>query len=197
MFYACSQKIAEKLISQDIISFEKKNIYVYGLELLLSSIAGILALITVSLIVKAPLLWIPYLAGFIPLRLTGGGYHAKSHIGCISIFTTAYIMSLFLISQVSISRFFVLIATIVVFILILIFSPVEACNKPLSKERKKSNRNKSIFLALGNIVFAIITVIFQLAHFRFISLYFIGNVAAAVSMVVVMIINMWKRRDNL
>lgn len=194
MFHTCSQKIADKLIASGIIPLDKRNIYVYGLELLLSSFAGILALAVVSLIMKVPLLWIPYLAGFIPLRLTGGGYHAKSHRACILTFTTAYILSVLLIKYVSFPQIAMVLSTSAAFVITLAFSPVEAHNKPLSTEQKKHNRKRSIILGLCNIFFAILTAIFRFAQAPFVLSYFIGNAAAAISMVVVVIINSWKRR---
>lgn len=194
MFHTYSQKIADKLIASDIISLDKRNIYVYGLELLLSSFVGILALAVVSLIVKVPLLWMPYLAGFIPLRLTGGGYHAKSHRACILTFTAAYILSMLLIKYVSFSQIAIVLSASAAFVITLAFSPVEAHNKPLSNERKKDNRKRSIILGLCNIVLAMLAVFFHFAQAPFILSYFIGNAAAAISMVVVVIINIWKRR---
>lgn len=96
MFHKIAQMLADKLAHSDIIQDTQKNIYAYGPDLLISSIAGALALIVASVLLNEPLSWIPYLAGFVPLRLAGGGYHAKSHWTCIFTFTSVYISIYFM-----------------------------------------------------------------------------------------------------
>ncbi len=82
-------KTAEKMAEHSVIEAKATHIYAYGLELLFSSLGGVVALIIISTVCGKPFLWIPYLAGFIPLRLSGGGYHAKTHFRCV--FTFKYV----------------------------------------------------------------------------------------------------------
>lgn len=79
-----SQKLTAQMVCNNVVDAAKAPIYAYGIELLLSSLAGILALAAISLFLRVPFLWIPYLGGFIPIRLLGGGYHAKTHRSCIT-----------------------------------------------------------------------------------------------------------------
>ena len=41
-------------------------------------------------------MWIPYLIGFVPMRILGGGHHAKTHFSCILFFSTFYLLFIFL-----------------------------------------------------------------------------------------------------
>ena len=87
-------KSAEKMSEHSIIEAKAIRIYAYGLELLYSSLAGVVALMIISAVCEKPFQWIPYLAGFVPLRLSGGGYHAKSHFRCIFTFSLLYFLVL-------------------------------------------------------------------------------------------------------
>ena len=87
MVQKIARKTAEKMSERRIIEAKTIHIYTYGLELLFSSLAGVVALIIISTANGKAFLWIPYLAGFIPLRLSGGGYHASTHFRCIFIFS--------------------------------------------------------------------------------------------------------------
>ena len=90
MVQELARKTAKKMENQGVIASKTIPIYAYGLELLYSSLAGVVALIIISAILGKPFLWIPYLAGFVPLRLSGGGYHAKTHFHCIFTFSLLY-----------------------------------------------------------------------------------------------------------
>lgn len=197
MFHEYSQILADKLIDLTVIPQEQKNVYAYGLELLVSTVAGVFSLIVVSALFELPLLWLPYLAGFIPLRLTGGGYHAKSHWQCILTFTTAYILGLILVKNVYLPPITVAILSLSALIITFTFSPVEACNKSLTTERKKRNRRRSLLLGICNLGASLLAVGLRFSHHYFVVLYFIGNAAAACSMVVAMIIKTLRRRKTL
>lgn len=79
MIRCMATKVAQKMAEYNVIEKKVIRVYAYGLELLFSSLAGIVVLIAVSVIWGKPFLWIPYLIGFVPLRLTGGGYHFRLH----------------------------------------------------------------------------------------------------------------------
>lgn len=134
----------------DIVDYEEREVYVYGIELLLSTITGVLLLIIVSACTGMHFQWFPYLAGFIPLRLLGGGYHAKSHKDCILTFTSTYLICIVLIKCCQVDKSSIVFLSLICFLIIIFFSPVEAHNKELSKSRRTTNRTKSLVLGLLN-----------------------------------------------
>lgn len=97
MVQEMARKTANKMADQAVIDPQKIHIFAYGLELLYSSLAGVLALIIISAVGKKPFLWVPYLAGFVPLRLSGGGYHAKTHFHCVFEFSLLYSLVLLIV----------------------------------------------------------------------------------------------------
>lgn len=83
-------------VKQEIIPTDKKAVYTYGLELLISDIVGISCIILISFLYGQRVMWIPYLIGFVPLRVLGGGYHAKTHLSCILFFSSLFLLFIFL-----------------------------------------------------------------------------------------------------
>lgn len=94
MIHRWSESIAGRLASAGIIQ-DKKAVYAYGLELLFSSLFSTGAIILISMLARRPFHWLFFSAGFIPLRLTAGGYHASSHMKCVLTTAAAFSVSLF------------------------------------------------------------------------------------------------------
>lgn len=96
-----SEMLTNTLMLSGAVSHEKQEVIIFGLELLISSIIGILIIIAISIIAGVPLLWIAFLLSFIPLRTTAGGYHALTHTGCNITFAITYIICVVLYYIVS------------------------------------------------------------------------------------------------
>ncbi len=168
----------------DIINKDEREVYIYGTELMLSSIVGILALIFASVCTGKYFQWLPFLVGFVPLRLLGGGYHAKNHKSCIITFTSAYLVCTILTETVKREKPMIVLLSILVFFTIFLFSPVEAKNKTLSISVRTTNRRKSIVLAVIN---AIITTLYVSNIIRdsiWITTYLTGFISAGMFMLI-------------
>ena len=149
MVQEMARKTANKMADQAVIDPQKIHIFAYGLELLYSSLAGVLALIIISAVGKKPFLWVPYLAGFVPLRLSGGGYHAKTHFHCVFEFSLLYSLVLLIVRACVLPMIVLPIVCTVTLVIILIFSPVTAPNKPLKECQHRTSRQNSITLGIG------------------------------------------------
>lgn len=168
----------------NIINKDEREVYIYGTELILSSIVGILALIFVSICTGKYFQWLPFLIGFVPLRLLGGGYHAKNHRGCIITFTSVYFVCTILTETVKREKPMIVMFSLLVFFTIFLFSPIEAKNKTLSISVRTTNRRKSIVLALIN---AIITTLYVSNIIRdsiWITTYLTGFISAGIFMLI-------------
>ncbi|MGN0378147.1 MAG: accessory gene regulator B family protein [Butyrivibrio sp.] len=85
MIARLSKRIASFFVRNEIIKCEDKEVYEYGLQLLLSTVFnGIIALI-LAIISGTVLQCICYLAVFVLLRKSAGGFHAKNHFSCCCI----------------------------------------------------------------------------------------------------------------
>lgn len=193
MFQQVSLATAKRMVSDQIIRENQITIYTYGLELVFSSLAGILALVFVSFLGGKPFWWLPYLVGFIPLRLTGGGYHAGSHRNCIALFTVFYTINLSFFSFFIIPKgTWAIICTVNVLILY-VFSPVEAKNKPLHVVKRKKNRKRSLLLGMLNLSVAVSLLILQSSIPSWLILYFAGSTMACVSIMLAVVINSFRK----
>lgn len=193
MFRQISLATAKRMVSNQIICENQTAIYAYGLELVFSSFAGIIALVLVSLLGGKPFWWIPYLMGFIPIRLTGGGYHATSHRNCIVLFTAFYAIIISIFSFCIIPKeAWLVICTINVCVLF-IFSPVEAKNKRLYEANRKKNRKRSLLLAIINLSVAVSLSIMQNSISSWLTLYFAGSTMADVSILLAVVINSFRK----
>ena len=150
MIHKLSNVISNKLSLLGIIQEERKNVYAYGLELLLASVLGVALLIILSILLKKPFMWILYLLAFIPFRLNAGGYHAKSHFRCIVTFSSLYAALIIISHLIPPVRFFPFIISVLCIILVLIFAPIETINNPLNAGRTHICRRNSIILSVFN-----------------------------------------------
>ena len=82
MLVRISKKCTDILISIGKISEERRTIYEYGFELLFSTTNCITCILILSLLGNCFRQAIVFLLYFIPIRISGGGYHAKSYRNC-------------------------------------------------------------------------------------------------------------------
>ena len=133
MVQQMAMKTAAKMSKKSVIEAKNIRVYAYGLELLFSSLVGVAAVIIISAVFGKTFLWVPYMAGFVPLRLSGGGYHAKTHSHCIFAFSLLFSLILLTERLFAIPAKAWLIACFVNLVIIFLFSPVAATNKPLKE----------------------------------------------------------------
>lgn len=181
-------KTAEKMSEHSVIEAKAIRIYAYGLELLYSSLAGVVALMIISAVCEKPFQWMPYLAGFVPLRLSGGGYRAKSHFRCIFTFSLLYFLVLLIERLYAIPVKAWLIVCFVNLVIIFLFSPVAAPNKPLKESQGRTNRRNSLLLGLTNLLGCIVLIILFTPKSQWINMYFAGSSMAGLSMLLAVII---------
>lgn len=194
MVHQMAIKTAEKMAEHSVIEAKATHIYVYGMELLFSSLIGVVALIIISTVCGNSFLWIPYLAGFIPLRLSGGGYHAKTHFRCIFTFSLLYSLVLLIEIFYAIPVRAWLIACLVNLVIIFLFSPVAAPNKPLKECHGRTNRRNSLFLSLANLFGCVVLVFLCTPQNSWVNMYFAGSSMAGLSILLTVINKQGRRK---
>lgn len=181
MVHDLSMKLSISLEEQHIIESSDIEIYAYGIELLLATGVNILIVFVESVLFHKWFAGILFLSGFIPLRTTAGGYHAKTHIGCCSVFIAIYSMCLLILCVLPKSYYLsiIFVTAIVSFLLVLLWAPMEAQGKPTSVNNKRRNRGRSIAICSIDLAIAIISIFVGTMYRWFILCYFLGVAATA------------------
>ena len=194
IIYNATVWFCEKLIHIGVIPECRKKIYVYGFELMFSSAVGIFCLAVLSALVGKPFAWIPYLAGFIPLRITGGGYHAKTHFSCIMSFSLVFLLLLVLCSVICQMSYINLLFAGMALGAAYYCAPVEAVNRPLSKAIQLKNRKRCLCIACINTLTSFAVLITRVVCGIYTVMYYAGAFSAGISMIVVFFGNYKNRK---
>lgn len=150
MYKKIADHISESLVSSGSISGSEIKVYSYAAELLLSSITGLIICISIGLVFGELVGSIIFLSIYCPLRQFSGGYHAANHISCATIFCIVFLANT-LIAHYLVSDFHIITPMIFVFcgaslIIVIVLSPVEDKNKPITRIESSNFKRKSIML---------------------------------------------------
>lgn len=181
-----ANRFAVLWVERGLISESDKDIYAYGVELLLSTALNLFFIISFCITFATPLLWVPYLIVFIPLRMAGGGYHAKTHLLCVcytlGTFVLAWMSSHLLLNfPISLTACIVCLVSCAIYFA---FAPISSPNKQLSEKERIRNRKISIILA-G--CFSFISIVWSLCLTEQcinLNMFYMGEMMAALNLIV-------------
>lgn len=163
MLHILSKRIAFLVCKEtDKLPFE---IYVYGFELLLSSLIETGAIILIGCLLGKFLETILFLLSFSSIRFFSGGYHAKSYLRCFIVTLISYFLILFMTDTLSYlsPNYIALIAfAIIIYSLILFIKicPVRSNGKTIFNPQKQ--KMLSIIVLCINVILAIaLLIIYQ------------------------------------
>ncbi len=146
MIARLSKRIAFFFVMRDIISKEDMEVYEYGFQLLISTIlntltAFLLAAMTGTLIQSAI-----FLSVFVLMRKAAGGFHARTHFGCLCILIAVHYCFIAFIkfAPYEVYTAVSVVSMVLSVMIILAFAPVEHKNKPLNGSEKTVLRRRSI-----------------------------------------------------
>lgn len=148
--------ISCKLVQQGIIDPEFEEVYVYGLELVLSFIISTSIILLIGVLSRNIGITLTFLLIFIALRRFTGGFHAATYLKCKIWTVSTYFIVLLLSIFCNIPIWSYLPLSFLGFVFILLFGPIENIHKPLTKAIKKKNKILSLILFSALIVFGLI-----------------------------------------
>ena len=160
------EKISDKLIQalkrEDVISESDADIYVYGLFQFLMMCLNIGTTILVGVLLKAFIPCVILNISYIPLRISAGGYHAKTPFRCY-LYSTAIIMSLLLIVKyVPISFITSLTMLIISSVVIWLIAPVATADDPFDEIEKAVYKRRTRIVLIAEIVlFFLLALLFH------------------------------------
>lgn len=153
MLHSLSKRIAFFVCEKtDLLPLE---IYVYGFELILSSIVKTVALLFIGFLIVKSVKTILFLLSFSSIRFFSGGYHANSYLKCFAVTLVNYFLVLLLYNKlINFSVNMIFVVSLVVFVLSLALfikvCPVKSNGKTIIKPKKQ--KILSIIALCTNIV---------------------------------------------
>lgn len=159
-----SSKLIEFFVSNDLIKNEDKEIYKYAVNIILSSLIHIATVMIIGLCFNLFIESLVFYFSFIAIRKFAGGYHAKTPVRCYLFSFASNIIILCLVKWLSsINTLFIFIFIIFELfcvVLILLISPLDTENNPLTGQEKKMYR------MLTSIITILIFIISLLCFFK-------------------------------
>lgn len=159
MFRNLAEDITFLLIKNKIVEIEKREIYIYGLEVILLNGGLLITFLIISLLCGEMVNFLAYLIFFLPMRLFSGGYHAETSERCFVLSTITFGVSIAaskLIPLLYISNTGKIIGAVSV-IVILVLAPLINENNPLNQTQRRRNRIILCTLLFIDLVFYILS----------------------------------------
>ncbi len=162
MVYRLSEYLTGLLIEVGSIEKKDKNLYRYGIEIIMVMALNIVTVIIIGYAMGMFLECVIFLLLFIPLRSYAGGYHNSSSIKCYFLSCFIIISSLIGMKHicVEVKHFYVFVIICIPCLYIWKVAPIENINKPMSAEELKKNRQRTRILVLVYLIFGNLAFIF-------------------------------------
>ena len=155
-------KIVNNLVHSGVIKEEDAEIYIYGINQILTSVLSVSSALIIGLIFGVFPEIAVFMAAYIPLRSFAGGYHAKTPLSC-------YVFSVIMLIVVSIGLKYLHLADWVYYavlvaatLVVLVLSLVEDRNKPLAEIEQKVYKRRTILIAAVELTLAMLLKLLML-----------------------------------
>ena len=163
MISKLSAHLTEKLLSNGTISDKDKDLYIYGLFMLISHLMFFIIACIFGLILGCIFESIIFYIAFQFIRRYAGGYHASTETRC-EILSTLSILACIVVIKLSKTYDFqtvLLLITILSAVCIFVLCPLDTPEKPLSDKEFKYFRKVSWIILFVIIVAIIVSYVFK------------------------------------
>lgn len=146
MLGAISDRIVQQLLKRNNIVLEEYEIYLFGVQQMISNILNVLSALLIGLITGEILPCVIFLICFTAIRQYAGGYHASTRIRCYLLSMSAIAAVLLIIHNFVISYWLLVGLMLAASLVILLLSPVDTENKRLDSIEQNYYRRKAIVI---------------------------------------------------
>lgn len=153
MIDSAANMIAKRLIDNNIIEQDDEEIYLYGLQMMISGIVKLAGFMVIAWACG----WIPealvFIITFSSLRVYAGGYHADTYFKCFMITAAATFISIFLVKTwvmiyiPGVSAILILISCM----LVVKYAPIDSPNKRMVGDEKRIFRAKALGIMITEV----------------------------------------------
>ena len=149
MISKIANSVAGYYSRKGVIPDEDVETYSYGFELVISSAINLSCVMAAAVVFGVVYQALAFMLSFVLLRAFGGGYHARTHRGCILAFFILFIIFAYTLRYLpaDVTAVFTLASVWLSLVIVLLAAPVEAENKPLSAAKRVRLRRICILVA--------------------------------------------------
>lgn len=154
-------KLAKKLVEYS--DADKEEIYIYGLELIISTFFGLISILLISCLLSHFTSGLVFISVFVPLRLFTGGYHAATYSKCFVISNISYLLILF-VRDITLEIFpmwiwsFLLIGMCCY---IMKNAPITNSAQPINESKQKRNKKMTKYILIADMAWIVCLAINQ------------------------------------
>lgn len=156
-----SSRLTDRLIAKGNITEEDRELYIYGLFMLLSQIMYFFLSVVFGLLFQCFIESVIFYIAFQFIRRYAGGYHAKTETRCEILSTLSILVSIVVVRATKIYdiKTVLIFLTIISVVCIFLFCPLDTPEKPLTEKEFKYFRKISLIILL------VITVAIVISYF--------------------------------
>jgi len=183
--------VVSRLKLKGVIEESIEDIYVYGIQVMLSNLIGIISSLLIGIMFSALVEVIVFLVPFIVTRRFTGGFHANNSVVCFLITCLCVSVAIVIGKYCYIPSYMCIIFGIISVLVIIFLAPIENKNKILTEKLKKRCKTYSIILSLFQFFLIFVFKYLNIDEYKmlFVSLFLI-----AVSMIIAILIE--RRNKN-
>lgn len=190
-----SEKAADWLIAKGAAKQEDKDVYVYGLELSISTLFSVFMILMLALIFSHILYGFVYLLFMFPIRFFCGGYHATTYLNCSLCSNILFLASLGIVLwtptwlQSPLTLGMCIISGVYVFF----HTPIENTNNPMTEKKLIRNRRISrVFIIIQCTLILLCVLLFpQIAPYAY-----MASLATGVVAILMLVAKLQKQREE-
>lgn len=195
MIARLSEMLADALVGSGAAREEDRDIYVYGMDVLLSTAANIICILALGILIGRTLETLLFMSFFTVLRSAAGGFHANTHFKCFLIMLAAYAlaMALSVLVPLDACRWVSLPIAAAAAATVAALAPVAHENRPVSAGELVKFRKLSLWIAALEVCAVALCVALSAGIPAFAAS--LGMLASAASLAAVYIAGLYKRGD--
>jgi accessory gene regulator B len=189
-------KITNYLVKNGACNYQKEDLYVYGIEIIIEKIITFSILMIMAVYTNITIPSALFIIFFLALRRYTGGFHANSYFGCLFSTVAIYLICSHILMPVLMKEVnYVLFGVIISSIIIYLFAPINHPNMNLNPNEIKILKRKAEFVLLLEL--GLIAMAFYLGIFTvYIIFSSMGIILCAVLLIVAKIIRQEVRENE-
>lgn len=149
-------KIGNNLVHSGVIKEEDAEIYIYGINQILTSVLNVSSALIIGLIFGKFFEAAVFIVAYCSLRSFAGGYHAKTPLRCYVFSVIMLIIVLVGIKYLYLTEWMYYVVLLAAALVVIVLSPVEDKNKPLDEIEHRVYKKRTILIVATELLIGIV-----------------------------------------